>query len=360
MRGRPPKPIRSRARCGLLIYLQDMGGAKYLLPLLSRLLPRVEARVIAHPLSEAALAREGIAFTRLAEVLPGPPPDELGLRRFLRNQRVSRLVCTLSGKRDMTNAFLVSACAAEGLASFGVLDHWKGYDRLLDKNGKPRFAPDTIACIDRHAREPLERLLGGWGRVRVIGHPHLERLLSRGSAGRSKAAPRVLAVSQPETRDGSYRSIFASQDWAPLRELVEGLRAVGAGRPALRLRPHPNEEGAGPLPRGVKLDPSPSWEEALAGHEVFVGVDSMLLVEASLAGKRCVSIALPRWEGLSDSAIPYRVSETVPSPASAGLAVLRALTAARGGPAEPPRDLALAVRGSLDRGLRGLDEFLGS
>lgn len=358
MRGQSPKPIQSRDRSALLIYLQDVGGAKYLLPLISRLLPREGAWVLAHPLSEAALGREGIPFTSLAQALPGRPPDEPRLRRFLRREGISRLICTLSGERDRTNALLVSACAGEGVPSFGVLDHWKGYGRLLDGGGKPRFAPDTIACIDAHAREPLERLLGASCRVQVIGHPHLERLLARGSAGRSRAKPRVLVVSQPETRDRSYRSIFASQDWAPLRDLVEGLRGTGAGEAALRFRPHPKEEGAGSLPGGVALDPSPSWEEALAGHEVFVGVDSMLLVEASLAGKRCISLALPRWEGLSDSDIPYRVSETVSSPAEAGRAVARALAAARRGPAKPSPDLVRAVGGSLDRGLRCLEEFL--
>lgn len=333
-----------------IFYAQDPGGTSYLLPLLSRLLPRAGARVVARPLSEELLRRERIPFEPFTE-----PPIESGLRAWLKREGVSHVVCTLSAQRDLTNALLVSACAAEGVPSFGIMDHWKNFTRLLDKHGSPRFAPDYIGCIDSHARSRLARLLGGRWHLRVLGHPQFERLLDKRHRRRCDGPPRVLVVSQPVARGGNWRSVFEPDSWRLLEALAHAASNAGA---TIAFRPHPKEDQAGPLPEGVAWDPSGSSGEALGWYDVFVGVDSMLLVEASVAGKHCVSLMLSDVAGNLEEPLPYRLGEVVYRLDEMGSILTRVVARAGCGPANPPAQLANTVRGSLERGVRCIEEFL--
>lgn len=342
--------MSGKATGGALFYTQDQGGTKYLIPLLAKLLPRPGARVVAHPLSQDLLCQAGIPFEPLSE-----PPDEDRLRAWLRRAGISHVVCTLSARRDLTNALLIQACAAEGVPSYGFIDHWKGYERLLDASGRPRYAPDYTGCIDEHAQRAIVRIIGDPSRVHVVGHPQLERLLAHRDRARVSNRPRVLIISQPDdSPGGTWQSVFAPNSWRLLVSIAEAARQAGA---SACIRSHPKEIDGSPLPAGVTCDTSPSWEAALANYDVFVGVDSMLLVEAALTGRPCVCLRLAGVGDHSDE-LPYRLGETVRSEVQIAGAVLRAAAGVHGNDALHPCDLEHAVRGSLERGVRCIEEFL--
>lgn len=344
----------------VLVYLQEVGGTRYLAPALPRFLERCPSTLVAHPMAAKTALACGLACRPLAEFTASPPVPEQAWAEALRSARVSHVVCTLSSpKVDGTNSGLVAVCRSLGIPTLGVMDHWKGYDRFFDDEGAPSFVPTRVCCIDEHCREGFRRFKCEPGTVRVVGHPHLEALWKRRGefAGTPNgSATRILVVSQSEVREGRFCSIFTDDSLGILARVASS--AQGCGVPVeLRYRPHPKEPADMPLPDPVRLDPTATWDEALRDHDVFFGIDSMMLVEAALVGKQCVSLAMPELEKPLSVAIPYRVSEPVRDlaelPAQLGLAAARA----KRHEAVDTAALQQAVQVSLDRTAKALEEF---
>jgi len=340
----------------LLVYAQDVGGAKFLAPTLPPLLRLRRTVVIAHPLAEAALREHRVPFRPLARELGGLPVGEDAWETWLRRRSVTHVYCTLSSPlRDRSNAHLVRACVRAGVLSMGVMDHWKGLDRLLAADGSPDGVPDEILCIDEPSRRALRKLYGRRARVHVVGHPHLEGLRRLGRRPLNGRPPEIVVVSQPDTADKGFRSVFDRKAAAALDAVLRESARSGDPSPRVFFRAHPKETPSPRIERRVPADPAADWERSLREHDVFVGLDSMLLVEAGLAGRGCVALRLGGKCGPTDRTVPYRFAEEVGRLSELGPALRRALRRAR--PARPSC-LVRVVRGSGVRVLSRLRSFL--
>ena len=327
----------------LLIYAQDVGGGRFILPVVKEIIAKrsaPETVVLVHPLSHPLFRKENIAHQKLEDAIKVVPAASETWETYLKEHNIERVFCTTSSPyRDLSNGHLIAAAHDLGIPTLGVMDHWKGYDRFF-KEGEPCWCPDHICCIDDSCVQKLCDIGCRADRIHVVGHPYLERICteSRG-AGSIGNTIRVLFVSQPITSDESFKGIFfvkvggrrLTDEITDVIEMNSAHFAVPDRKVRMYLRPHPKEQPVEKLPEGVEIDPFPEWDTSLREHHVFVGMDSMALVEAGLAGKQCITLNMPELSFLSDGSAPFAYAKKVSNPA--GIAdALEAAVAAAGAP----------------------------
>ncbi|MBI07913.1 MAG: hypothetical protein CMM55_00185 [Rhodospirillaceae bacterium] len=226
------------------------------------------------------------------------------------------MLCTIASPHmDRTNGWLIAACRASKLPSLGIMDHWKGFDRFCDEGGNARYRPDWIGCIDEHMCGELDRRFGGADRLFAVGQPALERVRPDSlDEPRPGWHSRVLLVSQPNDRDGSFDGIFL-KSWEG-RRLIDRLADLAPDTASLTYRPHPKEKLA-TLPAEIEVD-TDSIAEIGRRYDWLVGVDSMLMLEGALRGMRTIILDLPELASTTDARVPYeygcRLTELVRFP----------------------------------------------
>ncbi|ODS33745.1 MAG: hypothetical protein SCARUB_01102 [Candidatus Scalindua rubra] len=171
----------------ILIYSQDVGGANYIAPSINYIVNRYPSLVVIHPLSEQTFKKHKIAFYPLSHFFDRIPPREAEIESFSLQNKISHLYCTTSSPyRDLTNSNFINISRKLNIPTFGIMDHWKGYDRFINDHGEIDYFPDYIGCIDRVCRDKLIRLCKNPERVFVVGHPHLEKCFRRKKDERKK------------------------------------------------------------------------------------------------------------------------------------------------------------------------------
>lgn len=352
----------------LLIYAQDRGGANIVALVAGSLaaLPDAPAAdVVAHQLSEPIFDRLGVGYEKLTARFERLPVELDRMTEWLASTSTSHIICTTSSRFvDMTNCRLIEAARNLGVPTLSYLDHWIGFDRFVDDAGEPKYLTDVMGCIDQYCADRLEALGMPKARVRVVGHPHLEAVrnaVTRPSSEPARAV-RICLVSQPSMRDRSFRGLFEERVGArPLLESVATMCGMvnTAGRSLeVRYRPHPKETGVIRLPQGITMDDTPGDMRLYERHDIFIGVTSMVLIEAAVA--RCHTIRLDLAE-LGNAApalrlpqpFPVEISELGQLPA----ALQRAIDARLGG-APPPEFGAEFVNDALSRASDLAREFL--
>jgi hypothetical protein len=92
---------------------------------------------------------------------------------------------------------------------------------------------------------------------------------------------------------------------------VKSFSIPSVERLQIAIRLHPKEQSDHTLPAGIEIDENPELETSIKEYDIFLGLDSMALVEAYLMGKYCISLQLPEFKILSDNLIPLSFSEKI-------------------------------------------------
>lgn len=344
----------------VLIYSQDVGGAKYIIPSINQIVSRYPSLVVIHPLSEQVFKKHKIAFYPLVRFFGHVPIQEKEIGAFLLENKVSHLYCTTSSPYlDLTNSRLINASRKLNIPTFGIMDHWKGFDRFLDSNGEISYFPDYVGCIDEACKRKLIKFCKNSERVFVVGHPHLEEILNkRGPTNEKNTVVNILIISQPNTKDRSFHSIFLKKiDSETLIEKI--VKQIRKGVDInINYRAHPKEQASLHLPDGVVVNKEEDWQDALRNNDIFIGLDSMLLIEAGLAGKYCISIRIPKLLSFIDAIIPYKIGEEVGNIDSLGNTITKAVKMVQGGKHHEHSGLEETVRGSLKRLVHSFETFI--
>lgn len=346
----------------ILIYAQDIGGAKFIAPIISHFTSKYETIVVVHPFSETVFRKYGMPYYPLSQFFNNFPPSALEIESFVINNDISHVLCTLSSPhRDLTNSYLIKKCRELNIPTMGLMDHWKGYDRFYDQNGEMSYLPEFIVCIDKCAVKEIEKLYIHPEKIFIIGHPHLEKLSKqRKKFLREYRNINILIVSQPDTKDKGFQSIFVKESDAGsiTDKIINEIKKMDDGYISIKYRPHPNEKLYTDITDRIDIDTTKDWENALAGHDIFIGLDSMLLVEASVAGKYCISLKLSEFSDIVDVSIPYKFSEPVKNMEDVGAILQKAITMVRQGYRMDISDLEQAIEGSLDRAIHCIENFM--
>lgn len=336
----------------VLLYAQDPGGTRYLAPVFRALRDhRGDMRFVAafHP--KAAPLLDDVWENPLP--LPTPPLSIDTWQDWLTAQGIDGIVATSSSVTpDPSNGTLVQAARRLGVPSLGFLDHWKGYDRFLDSTGRPSYLPDWLGVPDSLCTDALAAHASVPERVAETGHPGLEALtMARPPIAEADIPPAVILVGQPVASKG-YAALFSHE--------IEGetlfghvVRAVEAAVPEgwrLFYRGHPGETDPPPVPDDM-IDRTP-WSEVHHRFRVFIGLDSMLLLEASLLKRRVITLELPELRAMVPASFPFPVGQPIHRLADLADALEGAVSGIpdRGGiPFDP--------QGSLRRSLDLIGEF---
>jgi hypothetical protein len=347
----------------ILIYSQDVGGAKYIAPVINTIVAKYQVMVIGHPLSESTFQKEKIVFSPLTNFFDKPYPSKYEIETFLIKNKFSHVFCTLSSTyQDLTNAYLIEICGKLKIPTYGVMDHWKGYDRFFDNVGVMAYFPDQIGCIDSFCSEELIKRCKDPARVIVVGHPHLERVFMENPPNpQHEMMFNMLIISQPDTREKSFVGVFLKKNGSGniLDKILEQIKQIDSSvNYRINYRFHPKEKRLMQLPGDIHVDNAKTWEDALFENDIFLGLDSMLLVEAALAGKKCISLLLPEFSDYGNKTIPYRIWENVGDINNLGMILRRTVKSAKHNYSGNLSDLVEAVKGSHERVIKSFEAFI--
>lgn len=350
----------------VLIYTQDPGGAQNIALVARRLVKedKVNIATVVHPLAKDIFKESTFPFKLLTDMGFSPPLSENQAADFLVAGSFTHVFCGTSNPRyDPTNSNIIKAARRLGLPCFGLMEHWKGWDRFYNEAGKLSSVPDLLGCIDEFSAQRLEQLGIPKQRLAVIGHPYLEWIYQQKRNGtfdnENKSKKKIILISQPLV-NRSFESVFSLQiDFISLIEhiskILEELKK--AFDFTVFYRPHPKEKALVDLPNGIILDQRPRWIEALKSADIAVGLDSMALIEAFFAGKRCISLKLPELKDTSDMSCPFQFSVGVPSLKE--LKTTLSQTLSEDNSAFPDADKCKdLIAGSIDKCIRIFYEFL--
>ena len=260
----------------LLFAAHDMGGGRVLLPIIDACRAGgYRTAVVARGPARDVLAPAGRDHTN----------DDMG--RVMTRLRPLAVVSGTSATARLEHD-LWDAARRVRVPSMAILD--------ASINLRQRFEvgqPDVICVVDEASR--LGILGGRWcsARVEVVGQPHLERIAAgRGPCRRLAGGEgRFVYMSEPiATAPGEAHPIGYDQ-FSVAQTVLAAL--AGLGRVSLVIKPHPVEpvrrwrdwlSGAGP-PTNVVLEVATADALALmAGAHGVIGLGSMALTEAALAG----------------------------------------------------------------------------
>lgn len=319
----------------VLYYAQDPGGTRYLDPVIATLIDAgiFDWTILLHPFANTSVLMADKYATQRTRFSDDIPASTSFFEGVLNEHEPDVVVCTTSAQaRDTSNGALIAATKTHGAPCLAALDHWKGLDRFFE-GPDPRYFPDQLICIDDSTKSALGRAGLDMTKVHVVGHPGLEQIEHRKST-RTDPPWRVLLVSQPIVQNGAYHGIYDEQiDETRLSDHIAF--ALDDKDFEIFLRRHPKEHAGSPLPSGVRVDDISDWNTALAYYDVFVGFDSMALIEASLSGAPSVRLTLPEMAGISDQPVPFEYG--VPATTFEGLAgTIRSSVSKTSSPAPNP------------------------
>jgi hypothetical protein len=301
----------------ILIYLQDVGGTNYLLPLLKVLNDGTNVELntiyVVHPLSISTIKNILAVSTNIES--ERYPISESRWSSILNNSKIDYVLSTLSANNyDNSNANLISQAKKENIPTIGFMDHWKGFERVLDEEGNQKYCPNWLGIIDNFSATKLKQYGINEPVVQVVGNPVLEASRIRVQKyARGKERKKVLIVSQPEIDNGSYDSVFSikNNNVRLIDSLSDSLLKSDQNL-KIFYRPHPKENSIGKLPDGILIDDS-NKEDLFQNYDIFVGLNSMLLFEAYLSGCYTVSLKLPIFKEIFQDNIPYSFALEVSS-----------------------------------------------
>lgn len=210
-------------------------------------------------------------------------------------------VLTGTSTGDTVERDLIVHARRAGVPTVGVLDSWVNLTERFTGRTAFEYLPDRLAVMDEATRSLLVSAGAPASNIVSTGHPHLDRVKVLTASQRSSVRARLgatddhlLVVFASEPLSDEQTNPLPFDELSVLRDIL-AITATGRARVRLIVRPHPREgvlKLNGVL-RGATADTSvdrsvPS-RELVAAADVVIGMTTILLIEAAIAGTRAVS-----------------------------------------------------------------------
>lgn len=235
----------------------------------------------------------GIPYADAVDITSFPPPDFA----------VTSTSLDVPFFRGLWGQFRVA-----GVPVAGFVDQWTNLDARFALHTPFDTLPDLLLLPDEHTADWLRAKGVLPGRLVVTGHPELARLASGARPRALNSRSPVVFVSEPVEdlillRYPHLKGAFGEFD--ALRALLREMSRCGLEQ--LQIRLHPRESRskyeaflAGELNSGVTITWNDAPRDALFSQpSCFVGITSVLLLEAAVAGFPAISLCPP--DELSDN-----------------------------------------------------------
>lgn len=300
--------VNLETRDKILIYIQDLGGAVFLLPIINSIFMNLKYSknllIIVHPISNRIIdSLPNMDFINVNEY----PIAEFQWDLIFNKFRIKSVICTLSENSfDSSNANLITQARKECIPTIGYMDHWKGFHRLMSSDKTENYCPNWLGLIDESSIKNFNKLGIVNPKIKIVGHTVLEKI-KKTSIKKNNSIIKILLVSQPNIFDGSFKSIFdikINND-----RLIDLISLVTKACPncAVSFRPHPKDLGSIKLPNEINIDASDK-NTLFSNYNNFIGISSMLLFEAHLSGRKAFSIEFEELSNFSNDALPLDYS----------------------------------------------------
>ena len=296
-----------------LIYFQDLGGSRYLESVLNEFVGvfnHSDTHFFFHKLSYSIKENLKSKFHESNfennEIKDLTKQDWI---KILKYKGITNVVCTLSSNYlDISNSELISASKELLIPTLSFMDHWKGFNRLYDNNGKLKFHTTLLGVIDETSKKILAEMGCNPDSIRIAGNLHLENLTKRKSNLIQLKPNSAVIISQPDNISKSFKSLFNLKIFKGV-SLIEFL--VSQNRIDIAnftYRPHPKE--AKLLNNLISID-NLSYSNSLDISRVCIGINSMLLFENYLAGNPVIKLEFEEFRGYEVDPIPYSFGKSV-------------------------------------------------
>ena len=299
----------------VLIAVEDPGAANYVLEL-----PEVFAKaglsscIFACGHAQAFLRERKVAFEELPEAIN---PEEI------LNKCAPKLLLAGTSQNPKSPVLqLIDEFRRQGLPAVAFLDMAADADRRFKgvSDDPLKHAPDRILVADRSTESAFQNMGFPADRIHICGHPAYERVRRQAQAlegvSRSSLRDRVLGT-EPFPRpvwvfaaehDGGDRRLSRAADYTlkgretsdrrveiVLEEVLDA-RQVLDPKPYLVLRLHPKnsrDEFSRYLQEIDLLSHGGDPLELICASDLVIGLSSMFLMEAAVAGRKTLSV-VPR------------------------------------------------------------------
>lgn len=220
-----------------------------------------------------------------------------------------------------------------GVRTVALLDHWTAYQERFSLSAPFDCLPDVVAVMDVRAQERMIDLGCPATRLIITGQPAFDTLI------RGDLPERVEIRRQWGASDDEWVIVFASEpqahDWGAclgynegdaLQIVLDSLRGLPV-QLIVRLHPRETPERLQPTIKNAlvptRLETRLAPRSVLAGADTVIGMTSIFLLEAALAGRPTLSVQPGRivewtehFPGLiATVSVPWRIREWLTDPA---------------------------------------------
>lgn len=300
----------------LLIYAQDTGGARAIVPVVQKLISagRYQLHIITHLFAGDIFGREDITSADLGQVST-VPLDSRSAGELLGGICPSGVFCGTSSQSDPSNGELIRAAREAGVPCFALMDHWKGWDRFRSHRGAWDYLPSLLGVIDETSREQAVKKGVLPSSLCVVGHPHLEVLFQAGSLKKENLREKwgveptdfvatffTQAIVEGEGEKRVLYPFLTGERINVIEKLCRVLQDFAAKRERrfrLFVKPHPREvaEGLKCEVAGIQLVKEGEPLDVALSSDLVMGIDSMILYEAHICGGTVVGLRLDPFQG---------------------------------------------------------------
>ena len=209
------------------------------------------------------------------------------------------LIVTGTGIGSTIDKKLWRVAAANGVHSRALVDHWSVYlERFKDANGSS-FFPSSIGLLDDNAHA-LARLTGyPMDRCFIAGNPRFSSLVGDiQHKMRTERVSRVCFLHEDIEQDLRLNPALPKKMsfFDLFNDFCYEIRQANLNL-EIKIRTHPASVDS--VSSLALLDESPDLETLLSSYDVFIGIETMLLVDLMLAGASCISC----YDPLNNSAL---------------------------------------------------------
>ncbi|HAM95372.1 TPA: hypothetical protein DCP81_00230 [Candidatus Azambacteria bacterium] len=275
----------------ILFAAQDIGGFQAIAPVMARLRKRGAYEVFCCAASEAAARakRTGIACKNCGGL------GEARLRDFFTDVSPD-LLCVSTSFGNSLDKKLMRIAKAKKVLSLAIIDFWSHYRDRFDS--LPDGLPDKICVMDGTVKK--EMIIAGFPArvIEVTGNPFFDtfrtqkRNLKKGNAGHY-----IVFFEQPFSElfpqdDHRFFGFDEIEVWQDIAAALSRLEI----KDIIKIKFHPRSRKINKFDEinrrhklNVEIDERTSVEDLIEGSKLAMGMNSAVLFQAAMAGKKVLS-----------------------------------------------------------------------
>ncbi|MEK7584591.1 MAG: hypothetical protein AAB490_05075 [Patescibacteria group bacterium] len=263
----------------LLVAASNPGGANAVMPVARELMRQHDVVCIIEGTAREVFEKGGVPYVDVSTVSDKGILDLLDARKVVFFLYGSSIGATIEKK-------LLTECSKRSITSMALVDFWSNYWQRFS-TGKKDFAymPEFICVIDDMMKQQMLDEGFQEGTLLVTGNPFFDHFAD-GITTNHEDRTLILIISQPLQELEQYEggNPFGYNEHEVLRGITSILKEFPEFKPKVRLHPR-DQKGKY---NGVEYD-NEDLTSSLSKAGIVIGMNSMVLFQAAIAGKIVIS-----------------------------------------------------------------------